>query len=342
MAEPVIATPLELRGVAIDPGPIPEARDLGLLPDRRTLAQPGGERAGENLLQTFLDGRGSAYHREMSSPVTAFESCSRLSPHLAYGTISTRIVTQRLRERLAKTEDKEVRRALRAFDGRLHWRDHFMQKLEDEPGIEFGNFVRGFDGLREGEFSRDRFEAWKEGRTGYPMVDACMRCLEQTGWINFRMRAMLMSFASYQLWLHWRETGLHLARLFVDYEPGIHWSQTQMQSGTTGMNTLRIYSPTKQAKDHDPKGVFIRRWIPELRDLADKWIATPWLRPELAGGYRQPIVEHTAAVREARAKLASFRRQPGVRAQIGEVMKKHGSRKKTLRRPTKKGRDIQE
>jgi len=71
-------------------------------------------------------------------------------------------------------------------------------------------------------------------------VDACMRALIQTGWINFRMRAMLVSFSSYHLWLHWREPGLHLARVFTDYEPGIHWSQVQMQSGTTGINTLRI------------------------------------------------------------------------------------------------------
>jgi hypothetical protein len=84
------------------------------------------------------------------------------------------------------------------------------------------------------------------------MVDACMRQLCATGWLNFRMRAMLVSFAAYHLWLHWRAPGLFLARQFLDFEPGIHWSQMQMQSGTTGINTLRIYSPAKQARDHDP------------------------------------------------------------------------------------------
>ena len=131
---------------------------------------------------------------------------------LAYGTISTRVVTHRLRARIEQTEDTNMRRALRAFDARLHWRDHFMQKLEDEPAVEFHNFVRAFDGLREDDFSHEKFAAWKEGRTGYPMIDACMRSLNATGWINFRMRAMLMSFAAYHLWLHWREPGLHLAR----------------------------------------------------------------------------------------------------------------------------------
>ena len=322
MAEPIAEMPTQVIPVSIDPGPLPPE-----MSDPRTLAQPGGEAAATAMLDTFLAGRGAAYHREMSSPVTAFESCSRLSPHLAYGTISTRMVVQTLRPRKGM--------AWKAFDARLHWRDHFMQKLEDEPAIEFHNFVRGFDGLRENDFNQDHFDAWKAGMTGYPMVDACMRCLAKTGWVNFRMRAMLVSFASYQLWLHWRETGLVLAHLFVDYEPGIHWSQTQMQSGTTGMNTLRIYNPTKQVLDHDPKGVFIRRWIPELRDMPDDAIPTPWLRPEKSGGYPGPIVDHIEAVRQARERITEFRRRSGVWAEIQAVTKKHGSRKKGATRRAK-------
>ena len=313
MAAPIVAKPAALRCVPIQPGPIPEGRALGLGLDRRTGAQAGGSIAARVLLESFLQERGRRYHLEMSSPVTAVESCSRLSPHLAYGTISTRMVVQKLRSRLALITDPGVRRAWRAFEPRLHWRDHFMQKLEDEPAIEHQNFVRGFDGLRENDFDAGRFAAWAEGRTGYPMVDACMRCLLETGWINFRMRAMLMSFAAYHLWLHWRPVGLHLARLFVDYEPGIHWSQSQMQSGTTGINTIRIYSPTKQAEDHDPEGAFARRWIPELA--------------EAPGSYPRPVVEHAAAVQQARAKLTEFRRRAGVRAGIEKVVKKHGSRK---------------
>ena len=91
-----------------------------------------------------------------------------------------------------------------------------------------------------------------------------MRALIETGWVNFRMRAMLVSFASYHLWLHWKEPALHLARMFTDYEPGIHYAQVQMQSGTTGMNTVRCYSPVKQGMDHDRDGEFARRWLPEL------------------------------------------------------------------------------
>ncbi len=319
MAAPIVPSPEVIGRVPLSPGLIPEGRDLGLRPDRRTGAQPGGAGAARVLLDTFLEERGNRYHLEMSSPVTAADSCSRLSPHLAYGTISTRMVVQQLRARMAQTADTGLRRAWRAFDARLHWRDHFMQKLEDEPAIEHHNFVRGFDGLRENDFDAARFAAWAEGRTGYPMVDACMRCLGETGWINFRMRAMLMSFAAYHLWLHWRPAGLHLAQLFVDYEPGIHWSQCQMQSGTTGINTLRIYNPAKQAQDHDPDGVFVRRWIPELAAGA--------------GSYPEPIVEHTTAVKQARARLAEFRRRVEVRAGIEQVAKKHGSRKGKRGRP---------
>jgi deoxyribodipyrimidine photo-lyase len=319
MRRPIIQTPAHLQAVTVDQGYLPTTGELGLGVDHRNLAQTGGAAAGALLLDSFLTERGARYHLEMSSPVTAFDSCSRLSPHLAYGTISTRMIAHRLRA-------AEGSMAIRAFSARLHWRDHFMQKLEDEPAIEFQNFVRGFDGLRENDFNEDYFEAWKQGRTGYPMVDACMRCLAQTGWINFRMRAMLMSFASYHLWLHWRETGLHLAHLFVDYEPGIHWSQTQMQSGTTGMNTLRIYNPTKQILDHDPEGNFIRRWVPELEGVPAGLITNPWM---FAPTYPQPVVEHIEAVKKARARLSEFRSQAGMRAEIQQVTKKHGSRKKS-------------
>lgn len=322
MSKPVIERPYALTPASFASDPLPA-----------TTGDPeGGERSAHRTLTSFLDSRGHRYHREMSSPVTAFESCSRLSAHLAYGTISTKAIVHQTRARLEETPHPDIRKALRAFDARLHWRCHFMQKLEDEPEIEFRNFVRSLDGLRDESPDRTKLDAWREGRTGYPMIDACMRCLHETGWINFRMRAMLMSFAAYHLWLHWREPGLHLARLFTDYEPGIHWSQCQMQSGTTGMNTLRIYSPTKQVLDHDPEGVFIRRWIPELRELPTAYIAEPWKCPSIAklGGYpREPIVDHATAVREAKAKLAEFRRRVPVREEIREVAKKHGSRKRT-------------
>ena len=206
-----------------------------------------------------------------------------------------------------------------------------MQKLEDEPRIEFENLHRGFDGLRPLAPDRERLQSWARGETGFPFVDACMRSLKATGWLNFRMRAMVMATASYHLWLHWRAPGLALARLFTDYEPGIHWSQVQMQSGTTGINTVRIYNPVKQGYDQDPTGAFTRAWIPELADIPDQFLQEPW-KAENAGavlgkGYPERIIDHVAAAKEARERIWAVRRGDAFRTQASAIQAKHGSRR---------------
>jgi len=271
--------------------------------------------------------------------LSAEEGCSRLSPHLAFGTISLRTVHQATELAIGNTPERELAYALRGFAGRLRWHCHFMQKLENEPDIEFNNFARVCDGLREDAFNSDHFEAWCAGQTGYPMVDACMRSLRATGWLNFRMRAMLVSFASYHLWLHWRQTGLFLARQFLDFEPGIHWSQMQMQSGTTGMNTLRMYSPTKQAKDQDPQGYFIRRWVPELACVPLPYLAEPWTMDVsvqrmaecmIGLNYPKPIVDEKTAMKAAKDRMYGLRQSQEAREEAGDVLARHGSRKSGL------------
>jgi len=211
-----------------------------------------------------------------------------------------------------------------------------MQKLEDEPRIEFENLARAYDGLREDEFDEAKFEAWKCGETGFPMVDACMRALHRAGWINFRMRAMLVSFASYHLWLHWRPTGTWLAQQFLDFEPGIHWSQMQMQSGTTGINSIRIYNPTKQVRDHDPEGEFIRRYVPELRGVPGEYIAEPAEMPVdlqrevgcvIGEDYPRPIVDGKAAWKEANSRIWSVKNSEEARREADEIYERHGSRR---------------
>ena len=333
----------------LDSSGVLTAAELGLPAEARD-RQRGGEAEAHRVLDDFLARRGRFYSGGISSPLSAATSCSRLSPHLAFGSLSMRQVWQaserRRQEVVAASgiaasprERAELRawqRSLKAVQSRLHWHCHFMQKLEDEPAIEFHNMLRAADGLREESVDAGRLVAWQTGQTGYPLVDACMRSLLATGWLTFRMRALLVSFASYSLWLHWRPTGLHLARQFLDFEPGIHWSQMQMQSGTTGINTLRIYNPTKQAIDQDPRGIFIRRWLPELAGVPEVYLHMPWTMPldaQQAAGcrigrdYPAPIVDHAAAVREAKGRLAAARGSSQARAEARDVARRHGSRR---------------
>ncbi len=336
MRRKVFAPPQALPAITgLDPGELPAPADLGLAHDDCSHRQRGGRAAALERLTSFLEARGAPYRAGMASPVTAFEACSRISPHLALGALSMREAVQAAWvKRPAHEADRRWRGAVSSFASRLSWRCHFMQKLESEPAMETRHLHRAYEGLRPAMPDRDRLGAWERGETGLPFVDACMRALIATGWMNFRMRAMLMAVASYHLWLDWRAPGLHLARVFTDYEPGIHWPQVQMQSGTTGINTIRIYNPVKQGFDQDPEGRFIRRWLPELACVPDRFIHEPW-RWEEAGrvldrAYPAPIVDHVTAAREARDKVWAVRRGRGFGDGATRIQEKHGSRKSGL------------
>jgi deoxyribodipyrimidine photo-lyase len=317
----------------IHPGQIPSAAMLGLSVQANVGRSNAGELAARATLKSFLETRSIGYEKNISSPITAVDGCSRLSQHLSYGTISLREVIARTRRVGATTPERRF--SMRAYEERLHWRSHFIQKLEDQPTLEKVSYIKSFDGIRldpeTNAIGQQRFEAWATGNTGYPMIDACMRSLNETGWINFRMRAMLVSFASYDLWLHWRSTSVYLARAFIDYEPGIHYPQIQMQSGTTGINTIRMYDPVKQGLDHDPTGDFVRRWVPELRDVAEGAVHQPWLLADSLFGapknYRPPIVQHSEAVAAAWKHIDRIKQSARQSGQAALVHEKHGSRR---------------
>jgi deoxyribodipyrimidine photo-lyase len=329
VAGPLLPPPALAPVAEVEPGPIPTARALKLADDPCPHRQRGGRAQGLALLDSFLTRRAEPYRAAMSSPLTGERACSRLSPHLTWGTLSLREVAQATTARQAMRPGGRWGGALTSFQARLAWRDHFMQKLEDQPSIELRDLhplavtdPRGTDPMR--------LLAWERGETGLPFLDACQRYLRATGWLNFRMRAMVTSVASYHLWLDWRASGAALARMFTDYEPGIHWPQVQMQSGTTGINIPRIYNPVKQGQDQDPTGAFTRTWVPELAAVPEAYLQEPWTWPEARGllghRYPEPIIDVAAAARAARAAIWQARTAPGFAPHAARIVTRHASR----------------
>jgi len=342
MDQPLVYPPEAVEPVeGIEPGPMPSHADLGLRPSTAALQQIG-EAEAHRTLDSFLYDRGRNYRRAMSKPGPATTECSRISVHLAYGTISLRRVVYELRQRQEELRGvggeaaAARRKALSSFDSRLHWHSHFTQKLEDAPRIEHESYIPAFDQLRADDWDPALHDAWLHGRTGFPMVDACMRRLRKTGWLNFRMRAMLCSFAAYDCWLDWRRFAPIYGGLMADYVPGIHYPQVQMQSGTTGINRVRIYNPIKQGKEQDPDGAFIRRWVPELAPLeTTAYVHEPWRMPPIeqqATGvvigedYPERIVDHNEAYHHAQDAIHALREQPEIQKQADAILERHGSR----------------
>ena len=290
--------------------------------------QPGGTSNGLKYLKTFLDVRNKNYNQNISKPLESRSSCSRLSPYFSWGNLSTRYVWQKAIKSIKKGNSSFQ---IRSFLSRLRWNSHFIQRFEMEPSIEFGSVNRGYEELKKKKIKK-YYESWENGKTGYPLVDASILCLKSTGYLNFRMRSMIVSFLTHHLWQPWQSASHFLAQNFLDFEPGIHYSQLQMQAGETGVNTIRIYNPTKNAVEKDKKANFIKKWLPQLREVPIPLIYEPWkmseieqklFNCEIGKDYPKPIVDILITRKFAIEKLWGLRKIKMVKDEKKRILEKH-------------------
>ena len=263
----------------------------------------GGRGPGVRKLRAFVESI-EAYPGNISAPTDARTGTSQLSPYLRFGSLSVREVYQYVQENAPDGAGKEM------FVARLFWNKHYHQKLEDWSGWMTTAVNPVMQGLRQESHDPDLVRAWKRGETGFPMVDASIRCLTETGWLNFRMRAMCASVFADLFQQPWRIGADFYHYHLVDSDPAINYTQWQSQAGAVGTNLMRIYNPIKQVRDNDPEGAYIRRYVPELRPLPVKHLDRPEKTPlhvqEESGvvigeDYPYPVVEYEAAREHAMA-----------------------------------------
>ena len=307
-------------------------RDFPNLKDYPKNFQPAGESYAFKYLDSFIRNRGKNYNKFISMPEKSRQSCGRVSTYLSWGNISVRQVYQKIKNSVTYADHK---RSFNSFLIRLKWRSHFIQKFEVDCSYEHTCINRGYEKMKFDNKS-EILNSWMKGETGFPLVDASMKCLISTGWLNFRMRAMLVSFLCHYLEQDWKKGVYHMAKLFLDYEPGIHFTQFQMQAGVTGINSIRVYNPIKQSIERDPEAVFIKKWIPELSNIDSPLIHEPWklteidlIDQEIPKIYKEPIISPIIKNSSVRARLWNLRKDDLVKRESRRLLGIHVRKKKT-------------
>jgi len=267
----------------------------------------GGTVAGTERLSSFVD-RLADYPAVVSPPAAAEARSSRLSPYLKFGALSERQVYQRVQAAPAS-------RGRSMYTSRLYWNRHYHQKVADWPDWTERAVNPVFRGLYRDDHDADLDRAWRAGQTGFPMVDAAMRALTETGYINFRMRALVATFYVYVLKQWWKPGADFMYYHLVDADPAINYTQWQSQCNLTGVHPVRVYDPAKQVREYDPDGEFVRTYVPELADLPDEHLARPEKAPvhvqdacgvDIGTDYPYPVVEYDHEAAAARADYAAL------------------------------------
>ncbi|MGW2638990.1 cryptochrome/photolyase family protein [Streptomyces sp. NPDC001348] len=259
----------------------------------------GGETEGRRRLAAWLRGGVAAYEDRRDD--LAGDATSRLSPHLHFGTLSPVELVHRARAAGGPGAE--------AFVRQLAWRDFHRQLLAARPAAAHADYRTKHDRWRSERTARDDIEAWREGRTGYPIVDAAMRQLRHEGWMHNRGRLLTASFLTKTLYVDWRVGARHFLGLLVDGDLANNQLNWQWVAGTgTDTRPNRVLNPVTQARRYDPEGAYVRRWVPELASLEGPSVHEPWKLRGLdraAVDYPDPIVELSeglARFRRARAR----------------------------------------
>jgi len=276
-----------------------------------------GEAGAQNRLHALIDGKLSDYPTQRDIPET--EGTSRLSPHLHWGEIGPRQVWRAIES--AAHRHPKLETAAQKFLTELGWREFNHHLLFQRPDLPDHNFKAAYDDF-PWRTDKAGFTAWAKGRTGYPMVDAGMRELWTTGYMENRVRMITASFLIKHLLLDWRQGERWFWDTLLDASPAnnvLNW-QWVAGSGADASPFFRIFNPIGQGEKFDTEGGYIRRWIPELAKLPAKYIHAPWTAPtevltkaeiKLGDTYPKPIVDHDIARQRALAALKTLRKSPG-------------------------------
>jgi len=272
-----------------------------------------GEHAAREALRTFVDRHVFEYDRRRDFP-SDDTGTSRLSPHLRVGTLGIRTVLEQL-QRMGDVASPVQLRGCDAWRTELIWREFYLQILANFPHVATGSFRREYDAL-QWSGTDEQFAAWCEGRTGFPIVDAAMRCLNATGWMHNRLRMITAMFLTKDLLVFWQRGERHFMQQLVDGDlaannGGWQWSAG---CGTDAAPYFRIFNPVTQGRKFDPDGTFVRRWIPELANVSGDGVHAPFEEPLLLSrtGYPAPIVDHAV---QRGCCLAMFQKiSPGPKA----------------------------